>query len=687
MGQNTDEFFKKKLKTSGWYDLKKAKDEAFQKIIEDVDNAYDIDTSNIKGKPTFDQDQAEEGLCWPDGTVKLGPSAFTSPGRLASIKKHEATHADQATEGRWRNDAVGRADMEIEAYGREITSADTVGLTDAEREEVQRRLHYYLERKKAAIVYEMQLATGTMDNEAQEKELNKIIGKIQDVQKLEKEGDEEGAIAKKDDAIEELDKLIEGAKGETKETMETFKEDVEELKEAELFVMKADTIEHLRDARDAAATTQAQKDEINKIIEKIKNLIDAEKKGDEDKSLKIKKDALKEINDLLKDAKGATKDNLKKAKEKIEKLIKIETKITVTGKAESVGKGPDGSTVILVHTKECSRYTVTATPGTTVKPGQTVTVTGTQTKPGKIKATSVVAVTFAAPLNERKKVKKDQYYQGSGTLLPDEGAYGSFVIAPDTVVAVKANGATSSFFIDKGGEKEEELERKGDYFVGLIKSGIVGVVTGGIIDAIFNPQEKAHLKTPGIKVDPYHDGVINDPIEINLKDIDPDRLQDYTLSVKDMATDEIIDYGSPDLYVIDQKTGLTTATYSLGELPPGSKNFVFTDPEGNILDKKEISIYRYSLSFTPSRVTRGVPVFGDIKLFGMMGNETVEVVVNFDPVLKAEVITGQMISEAPGEIVFIVTADEVNQSPTDFEFDTSEGLGQQQIRVEVIFLE
>jgi len=52
-------------------------------------------------------------------------------------------------------------------------------------------------------------------------------------------------------------------------------------------------------------------------------------------------------------------------------------------------------------------------------------------------------------------------------------------------------------------------------------------------------------------------------------------------------------------------------------------------------------------------------------------------------VLKAEVITGQMISEAPGEIVFTVTADEINQNPTDFEFDTSGGLGQQQIRIRI----
>ncbi|MBE0477681.1 hypothetical protein IBX65_00985 [Candidatus Aerophobetes bacterium] len=682
---DVDKFLEEKLKELDWENLKKAKDEAFQKIIEAVDEAYDIDTSNVKGEPTFDQDQSEEGLCWPDGRVKLGPAAFTSPGWLASVKKHEATHADQGAQGRWRMDNVGNADQEIEAYGHQIISADTVGLSDAERAEVQKRLHYYLEAKKAALKYEMELATGTMDNEVQEEELGKIIGKIEAVQELEKKGDEEGAISKKDDAIEELDELIKGAKGETKSTLETFKEHVEELKEAEIFVIKIDTIEDLRDARDAATATRAQKDEINKIIGKIKNLIDAEKKGDEEKALEIKKDALKEINELLKDAKGEVKDNLEKAKEKLEKLIRIETKITVTGKAEGVGKAPDGSTVILVHTKECSRYTVTCTPGTTVKAGQTVTVSGHTPEPGKIKATTVT--TLASPLPERKKVKANHYYQGPGEPLPGTGVYGSFVITPDTTVAVKANGATSCFFIDEEGEKKEELDKKDNYFVGILKPGIVGVVTAGIIDAIFNPQEKLPPKSPGIKIDPYYDGITNEPAIIDIENVDIGRLEDYNLSVEDTATGQIIDYGSPDLFLADGKTGLATATYFPGDVPAGAKEFVFTDPEGNILHEQMTNVYKYSLSFSPSRVTKGMPVFGDVSISGMTGEERVQVYLSFDAVLEAEIITGELISSIPGEVIFSASADEINQNPTDFTFDTSRGLGQQQVIVVVVPVE
>ncbi|MBC7189199.1 hypothetical protein H5U35_03140, partial [Candidatus Aerophobetes bacterium] len=89
LNDNVDKFLEEKLKEINWEKLKKAKDEAFQKIIEEIDKVYDIDTKNVKGEPTFDQNQSEEGLCWPDGTVKLGPSAFKTPGFVAATKKHE----------------------------------------------------------------------------------------------------------------------------------------------------------------------------------------------------------------------------------------------------------------------------------------------------------------------------------------------------------------------------------------------------------------------------------------------------------------------------------------------------------------------------------------------------------------------------------------------------------------------
>ncbi len=673
------QFLQNKLAALNWPALCKAKDNAYQKIIEAVDKAYEIDTSNVQGEPTFSQDVEGEGECYSDGRVRIGPSAFGSPGLLASTKKHEATHADQAKEGRWPHGAVQVHDAEIEAYGREITSADTVGLSDEERSEVQRRLQDHLESKKVAMINEIETARGVMDNQAQIDELDKIAGKIRDVIELEESGDEEGAIEKKDDAIEELDQLIRGAKGEAQDTLKELKEHVKELKEAELFVIKAGTIEDLRDARDAPTSSQAQKDEITKIIGKIKNLISAERKNEEDKALEIKKDALKEINDLLKNAKGATKDNLKKAKEKVETLIKIESKITVSGKTEAVGEGPDGSVVILVHTKECSRYTVTCSPGTKVKLGQTITVTGTKTDPGKIKATSL---TYTPTLAERKVVKEDQYYQGPKVPLPQDGAYGSFVITPDTKVAVKKNGATSSFFINEEGEVEEGLDEEGDYFVGLIKPGVIGVVTAGIIDAIFSPQEKLPEKTPGIEVSPHYDGVISDPVIINVEDISLTQLEEYTLLVEDLETGKITNYGSPDLYLIDEK-GSANCTYSLGELSTGSKDFLFTDPKGKILDEKKVDVYEYFLSFTPSQVTRGMPVFGNIDVLGMEGKDKVQVYLSFDPVLGAEVIGGELVSKIPGVLVFMVTVDEVNQNSVDFKFDTSKGLGQQQVKLTV----
>jgi len=323
-------FFQQRLRTLGWGRAKKAKDEAFQRIIQEVNKTYKIDTRNVRGEPTFSQDVEGEGECYPDGTVRIGPSAFTSPGVVASTKKHEATHADQAAGGRWPRGAVERHDAEIEAYGKEMTSADTVGLTDAERNEVLTRLRYHLAQKKVALINEIRSAKTSMNNDKQRKELDKIVEKVRQIQKMEQKGDEEKAMQKKNEAIKEIKQLIKGAKGRAKNTLERLRDHFEGLKEAELFVMKVEAIENLRDAQDAPTTGKKQKKEINKIIGKLKKLIEAQRKGKEKEALKIKKDAFEEINELLKRSKGSTKEELNKAKQKIEKLIKIQT--TLVGK-------------------------------------------------------------------------------------------------------------------------------------------------------------------------------------------------------------------------------------------------------------------------------------------------------------------------------------------------------------------
>jgi len=48
-------FFQQRLRTLGWGRAKKAKDEAFQRIIQEVNKTYKIDTRNVRGEPTFSQ--------------------------------------------------------------------------------------------------------------------------------------------------------------------------------------------------------------------------------------------------------------------------------------------------------------------------------------------------------------------------------------------------------------------------------------------------------------------------------------------------------------------------------------------------------------------------------------------------------------------------------------------------------
>ena len=671
-------FMQNFLDASGLNELIKQKDKAFQDIIRQVDDAYEIDTDNVRGEPEFSQEVEGEGECYPNGRVRLGPGAFSSAGVVASTKKHEATHANQAAEGRWPSGAVERHDAEIEAYGREITSADTVGLTDAERAEVQRRLHNHLEAKKEAMIGELTAAKPGMDTDAQREELEEIVGKIRDVIDLERKGDEEGAMAKKDHAIEELDELIEGADEDTSEALEGLRDHVEDLKEAELFVLKADTIEDLRDARSSAPDKEATA-EINKIIGKLKRLIEAQAAGDEDKAFAIKKDALEEVEVLLKGAKGACKDELEAAKDRINKLIRLEEKITVSGKTEGVGKDPSGTTTILLHVPDCRRYTVSVPQGTTVKAGQTVTVSGSRTEPGKIQASKVSVASQVSPVSERKTVRAGQLWGGPDTPLPSSGAFGSFIITEETRVAVKANGAASSFFINQEKKPEEELDREDGHFAGIIRPGVIALVTGGIIDAVFNQQGQTPPVTEGLDVPSYFDGISNYPVEAHIGSVTGSDMTGYRLLARDNASGQIWDYGSPDLSLTDTLSGRGTAVYSLGELPAGEKELMLIDPQGALLDRAMTTSYSYFVQFRPQQVTMGVPVYGDAFVEGVPASETVRVSLSFDPVLQVQVNTGVVVSGGPGYVAFQATAAALNESSTDFTFDTSGGLGEKQV--------
>lgn len=165
------------------------------------------------------------------------------------------------------------------------------------------------------------------------------------------------------------------------------------------------------------------------------------------------------------------------------------------------------------------------------------------------------------------------------------------------------------------------------------------------------------------------------------------KLADYNLSVKDTTTGQIIEYGSPDLFLADATTGQATAAYFPGDISAGTKEFIFTNPEGKVLDKETVNVYRYSLSFSPMRVTKGMPVFGDVYITGMTGKEKVNIYISFDPVLEIEIISGEPVTSLPGEVIFTSTVDRINENPADFKFDTSKGLGQQQVIVKVSPLE
>jgi len=116
----------------------------YQGAIDEAARANGIDLSHIKGKPTYDSSVQGEGVTRPDGTVGIGPDAFTTPAELASTIGHEALHAQQLAEGRWYPGKQGLELNEVEAYDWETANAARTGLSPAEIAEVaQRRQAHY----------------------------------------------------------------------------------------------------------------------------------------------------------------------------------------------------------------------------------------------------------------------------------------------------------------------------------------------------------------------------------------------------------------------------------------------------------------------------------------------------------------------------------------------------------------
>lgn len=116
----------------------------YQGAIDEAARANGIDLSHIKGQPTYDTSVQGEGVTRPDGTVGIGPDAFTTPAELASTIGHEALHAQQLAEGHWYPGKQGLELNEVEAYDWEMANAARTGLSPAEIAEVaQRRQAHY----------------------------------------------------------------------------------------------------------------------------------------------------------------------------------------------------------------------------------------------------------------------------------------------------------------------------------------------------------------------------------------------------------------------------------------------------------------------------------------------------------------------------------------------------------------
>ena len=292
--------------------------------------------------------------------------------------------------------------------------------------------------------------------------------------------------------------------------------------------------------------------------------------------------------------------------------------------------------------------------------------------------------TQETPPKKSDEAKKTESEYREGIKLPASGALGSFVISPDTTVAIKARGASSSFIINEEGKKTQDLEKKGDYFVGKIPKIITGgIVAGGVITAILSGgKSDAAIPQPGIATSGFYDGTISPPVTATVPNVDISNLGNYNLTATPTAGGNSINYGSPDMYLIDNKTNTASAVYDIAagdQLPAGTTRLTLTDPKGNVVDEKKITIYSYGLVFSPPQVTRGVPVTGNGTVTGVDATTPIEVTITFDPILNVSVQGGIITKQAPGLVTFETSAGQLNALPADFTFDTSKGLGKQDV--------
>ena len=128
--------------------------EKFNKAIQKVIAAFNMDTANVSDGPSFYEMGDSVGLTWCTRKVRIGQGAFTSLPWLVSTLKHEITHANQRANGRLKllgeSDDQARARREVEAYDAEINCAETTKLSTDEKNEVVACKRVYANQYEAA---------------------------------------------------------------------------------------------------------------------------------------------------------------------------------------------------------------------------------------------------------------------------------------------------------------------------------------------------------------------------------------------------------------------------------------------------------------------------------------------------------------------------------------------------------
>ncbi|MFC1482641.1 hypothetical protein ACFL56_00105 [Candidatus Margulisiibacteriota bacterium] len=392
---------------------------AWQTVIRMVDKNYPCGDDKVKGEPTYTPSIPYDGQAQPNsGTVQVGKggtrkkgthgvaNAPFSQGWLAGVKLHEATHCEQFSSGKWKDEPINRSWHEVLAYWPEIQSADELDLDKEERDEFLRRA------KNDLLWLKLHIRDWTAKKWKEEKDAGnnaladeyvKLWKKMKKIIQLEQQGKEVDALKWKLEYKKEVEEQKKTATGASLDRLKEAEKNIKILIKAEELIEKYTLANHIWDAKDETESSGGTAIGLFNVY--VENMVKEEMRDNLKEALKYKKQLMEKLKKARATAQGNAANSLDKAKEELANLIKKEEMQVPTPSPTPVPaplpepRGPTTPTP-----RDPRVPTPTPTPVPTKQPGMEETTTTTEEEPKEVKHT--VRVTYGANTPAMNKVNE-----------------------------------------------------------------------------------------------------------------------------------------------------------------------------------------------------------------------------------------------------------------------------------------